>query len=127
MEEEEEEERRKEYLRKLNGPKGRDAVPREINPFAHTQILQPLPGVSYLSTSPVYHEMLAKRKKQKGQLSKGVTRRHITENRITTNIMNFNQPTAVKQFDDMELSVDYHTQVSQNKYMQVDPLPLLNL
>ena len=77
-------------MRKLNGPMGKDAVPREVNPFMSSQLLQPLPGVSYLSTSPAYYEMLAKRKKRKGTLSKGVTRRHITENRITTNIMNFN-------------------------------------
>ena len=114
-------------MRKLNGPMGKDAVPREINPFAQNQVLQPLPGVSYLSTSPVYYDMLAKRKQKKGQLSKGLTRRQITENRISSNIMNYNQPTAIKAFDDMELSVDYHTQVSQHKYVQIDPLPLMNL
>lgn len=51
--------------------------------------------------------MLAKRKK--GKLNKGLTRRKITENRISSNIMNFNSPTAVNDFSDMELSVDYHT------------------
>ncbi len=63
---EEEESQRSEMLRRLNGPGCRDAIPREKNPFAQKQVLQPLPGISYLSTSPVYYEMLAKRKKQKG-------------------------------------------------------------
>ena len=62
-----------------------------------------------MSTSPVYYDMLAKRQKQKGHLSKGMTRRKITENRISSNIMNFNSPTAVGDFSDMELSIDYHT------------------
>lgn len=121
------EEEQRERLRRQNGPGGRDAIPRQPNPFANKQVLQPLPGISYLSTSPVYYEMLAKRKKQKGQLSKGLTRRMITENRISSNIMNFNAPTAVNDFSDMELSVDYHTQVSQHKYMQSNFLPLMNL
>lgn len=69
--------------------------------------------------------MLANRKK-KGQL-KGLTRRKITENRISGNIMNFNSPTAVNDFSDMELSVDYHTQVAQHKYNQSNFLPLMNL
>ena len=80
-----------------------------------------------MSTSPVYYEMLAKRKKQKGKLNKGMTRRKITENRICSNIMNFNAPTAVNDFSDMELSIDYHTQVSQHKYAQSNFLPLMNL
>ena len=73
--------------------------------------------------------MMAKRKKNggKGQLSTGLTRRNITENRISHNIMNYNQPVATSTFNDMELSVDYHTQVSQHKYMQTDFLPLMNL
>ena len=72
--------------------------------------------------------MMAKKKKAgKGQLSTGLTRRNITENRISNNIMNFNQPVASSNFNDMELSVDYHTQVSQHKYMQTDFLPLMNL
>ena len=41
--------------------------------------------------------------------------------------MNFNSPTAVNDFSDMELSVDYHTQVSQHKYNQSNFLPLMNL
>lgn len=90
-------------------------------------MLQPLPGVSYLSTSPVYYEMLEKRKKWKGELQKGQTRRKITEHRISSNIMNFNSPTAVNDFSDMELSIDYHTQVAQHKYHQSNFLPLMNL
>ena len=106
---EEEEKKEQERIKRMNGPAAQDAVPREKNAFASKQVLQPLPGISYLSTSPVYYDMLAKRKKQKGQLSKGMTRRKITENRISSNIMNFNSPTAVNDFSDMELSVDYHT------------------
>ena len=41
--------------------------------------------------------------------------------------MNFNSPTAVNDFSDMELSIDYHTQVSQHKYNQSNFLPLMNL
>ena len=52
-----------ELEKRRNGPGNIDAVPRERNPFAQKQVLQPLPGISYLSTSPVYYEMLAKRKK----------------------------------------------------------------
>lgn len=60
--------------------------------------------------------MLEKRKKWKGELQKGQTRRKITEHRISSNIMNFNAPTAINDFSDMELSIDYHTQVAQHKY-----------
>ena len=41
--------------------------------------------------------------------------------------MNYNSPTAINDFSDMELSVDYHTQVSQHKYAQSNFLPLMNL
>jgi hypothetical protein len=58
-----EEKAQEDYLKRLNGPAAKDAVPRERNPFAHKQVLQPLPGISCLSTSPVYYDMLAKRKK----------------------------------------------------------------
>ena len=33
----------------------------------------------------------------------------------------------LQNFEDMELSVDYHTEVSQAKYLQSDMLPLMNL
>lgn len=40
----------------------------------------------------------------------------ITENRISSNIMAYNQASAVKDFGSMEVSTNYHTQVSVNKY-----------
>jgi hypothetical protein len=58
------------------------------------------------------------------------TRRMITENRISTNIMNFNQASAIKDFGSMEVSTNYHTQVSVNKYVLSTPREdssLLNL
>jgi hypothetical protein len=54
--------------------------------------MQPLPGLSYLATSPTYYEMMARNKKKNKKVSS--TRRQITENRITHNIMSFNQPVA---------------------------------
>jgi len=51
--------------------------------------MQPLPGVSYLATSPTYYEMMARAKKSRST-NPTTTRRNITENRITQNIMSFN-------------------------------------
>jgi hypothetical protein len=66
-------------------------------------VLQQLPGLSYLATSPVFFEMEEALKKthKKKHLSQGMTRRKITSNIISTNIMNFNQPTVLQNFHDM--------------------------
>lgn len=56
-------------------------------------VIQPLPGISYLATSPGYYEMMAHRmgqKTKKGGSQGRQTRRHITEQRITSNIMSYN-------------------------------------
>jgi hypothetical protein len=52
---------------------------------------------------------------KKGKISKN-TRRHITEQRITSNIMTYNQPVALIDNTAMEVSCDYQTQVSQSKF-----------
>ena len=66
--------------------------------------------------------------KRKKQLSLGLTRRKITENNICQNIMNFNQPAPLHSFRDMELSSEYHTQVSPHRFMQQsNMLPFMNL
>ena len=44
------------------------------------------------------------------------TRRQITENRITQNIMSFNQPVAFVDTSNMEVSTEYYTQVNQSKF-----------
>jgi hypothetical protein len=79
-------------------------------------VIQPLPGVSYLATSPTYYEMMARlgKTKRKGPIKQ--TRRHITENRICSNIMSYNQPVALLDSTGMEVSSEFHTQVSQSKY-----------
>lgn len=91
-----------------------------------------MPGISYLAQSPAYFEMLDNRRKQK--LRRGIptmtTRRMITENRISSNIMAYNQASAIKDFGSMEVSTNYHTQVSVNKYVLSTPREdssLLNL
>jgi len=53
-------------------------------------IIQPLPGVSYLATSPTYYEMMARLSKTRKKVPLKSTRRHITENRICSNIMSYN-------------------------------------
>lgn len=77
-----------------------------------------MPGISYLATSPVYFEMqdALKKTRKKVGLSTGSTRRQITENKITQNIMNFNQPTILPSYQDMELSSEYHTQVNTSRF-----------
>jgi hypothetical protein len=81
-------------------------------------MIQPLPGVSYLATSSVYYDMMAQRmkteKKRKGPIKQ--SRRTITESRITSNIMSYNQPVALVDNSIMEISADFLTQVSQSKY-----------
>ena len=79
-------------------------------------IIQPLPGVSYLATSPTYYEMMARLSKTRKKGPIKSTRRLITENRICSNIMSYNQPIALMDSSGMEVSCDYHTQVSQSKY-----------
>jgi hypothetical protein len=53
-------------------------------------------------------EALSKTRKKKHP-TQGMTRRKITAKLISDNIMNFNQPTALQAFNDMELSSEYHT------------------
>jgi hypothetical protein len=53
-------------------------------------MIQPLPGVSYLATSPTYYEMMARLNKTKKKGPIKSTRRLITENRICSNIMSYN-------------------------------------
>ena len=65
--------------------------------------------ISYLATSPTFYEMMANNKnsrKAKATLHKQ-TRRTITKSRITANIMSFNQPTAVVDNSQMEVSSFY--------------------
>jgi hypothetical protein len=68
--------------------------------------------------------MMDNQKRQKarqGQLGGMLTRRMITENRISNNIMEFNQATVIKDFKNMEVSTNYHTQVSVSKYILSSP------
>jgi hypothetical protein len=74
-------------LREVHLPAG-VSIPREPG-LARVGLMQPLPGVSYLATSPTYYEMMARAKKSRST-NPTTTRRNITENRITQNIMSFN-------------------------------------
>jgi len=58
-----------------------------------------------------------------------MTRRKITSNIISNNIMNFNQPTVLQNFRDMELSSEYHTQVNSSRFRQHSSIhvPSINL
>ena len=83
--------------------------------------MKPLAGVSYLTTSPTYYEMMARLKKDKQSTTKSQqvrksTRRMLTENKITSNIMQFNQQSPVRDFSDMQVSLKYQTAVSHSKY-----------
>jgi len=88
--------------------------------------MKPIPGLSYLAQSPAYYEMLENNRRAKitkGLLGTGAkTRRMITENRISKNILIFNQPTAICDFTNMEVSTDYHTQVSVSKFRMASPI-----
>lgn len=51
-----------------------------------------MPGVSYLSTSGFYEDLMQQRKAfQLGHM----TRRNITEHKISSNIMNHNSPVVI--------------------------------
>ena len=62
--------------------------------------MRPMPGVSYLSTSGLYDDMVGSRKAfQLGHM----TRRNITEHKISSNIMSHNSPVVVQNFDTLNL------------------------
>ena len=62
--------------------------------------MRAMPGVSYLSTSGLYEDMMGSKKNfQIGHM----TRRNITEHRISTNIMSHNTPVAHQNFDSLNL------------------------
>ena len=62
--------------------------------------MRPMPGVSYLSTSGLYDDLMGNRSKfQLGHM----TRRNITEHKISSNIMNHNSPVVVQNFDTLNL------------------------
>jgi len=93
-------------LREIHKPAG-VSIPKESG-LSKVGLMQPLPGVSYLATSPTYYEMMSKAKnKRRGNPMN--TRRQITENRITSNIMSFNQPVAFVDTSNMEVSMEYYT------------------
>jgi hypothetical protein len=84
---------------KIEDPFKVTAIPRDYQQIRDSRIraaahngLKPVPGISYLAQSPAYYEMLDNRRKQK--LRRGIptmtTRRMITENRISSNIMAYN-------------------------------------
>lgn len=85
-------------------------------------MIQPLPGMSYLTTSTAFYELQAQRQKTNSQQGKRQqklkrpTRRNITQNRITSNIMSFNQATPAIDNSGMEISSDYQTSVLHSKY-----------
>ena len=96
-------------------PSAITALPRS-QALPKVGVIQPLPGVSYLATSPTYYEMMAQRMHGAKKFGPNQTRRQITESRITSNIMSFNQPVAMIDNTQMEVSCEYQTQVSQSKY-----------
>ena len=62
--------------------------------------MRPMPGVSYLSTSGLYEDMIKSRKPfQLGHM----TRRNITEHKISSNILSHNSPIGVQNFDSLNL------------------------
>ena len=61
---------------------------------------RPMPGVSYLSTSGLYEDLIQHRKAfQLGHM----TRRNITEHKISSNIMSHNSPVVVQNYDSLHL------------------------
>lgn len=84
---EELEARRQRWMLQIQEPSG-PAIPKEPG-LGHLGLMQPLPNVSYLATSPTYYEMMARTRKKK-PMKGSSTRRQITENRITQNIMSYN-------------------------------------
>ena len=59
-----------------------------------------MPGVSYLSTTGAYEDLVSRRHKQNGA---NMTRRNITEYKISSNILNFNSPIGTQNFDNLNL------------------------
>ena len=53
--------------------------------------LRPMPGISYLSTSGLYDELMSKKHGKNGG---NMTRRNITEFKISNNILTHNSPIA---------------------------------
>ena len=62
--------------------------------------MKPIPGVSYLSTSGLYDDLVGDRKRfPPGHM----TRRNITEHKISSNILSHNSPVVVQNFDSLNL------------------------
>lgn len=62
--------------------------------------MRPMPGVSYLSTSGLYEDMIRSRKPfQLGHM----TRRNITEHKISSNILSHNSPIGIQNFYSLNL------------------------
>ena len=61
--------------------------------------MRPMPGVSYLSTTGLYEE-ITRNKRGRNQ---NMTRRNITEFKISSNILNHNSPIAIQNFDALNL------------------------
>ena len=66
--------------------------------------------MSYLSTSGNYFEM----KRHLPQSTKATSRQSITSDRITSNILSFNQPTALIDNHTMEVSSEFATTFNQS-------------
>jgi hypothetical protein len=85
--------RRHRYI-KENNPSKKPAL-KSLNVYPEVGPVQPLPGVSYLTTSATYYELQAARQQQspnekKKPFKRGVirnNRRQLTEERIASNIM----------------------------------------
>jgi len=62
--------------------------------------MKPIPGVSYLATSGLYDDLVGDRKRVPlGHM----TRRNITEHKISSNILTHNSPVVVQNFDSLNL------------------------
>lgn len=80
-----------------------------LKPYSHTALpriktrihySRPIPGVSYLAQTGMYDEVIAKRHAAKGG---NITRRNITEYKISSNILAHNSPVAAQNFDNLNL------------------------
>ena len=83
--------------------------------------MKPIPGVSYLSTSGLYDDLVGDRKRfPPGHM----TRRNITEHKISSNILSHNSPVVVQNFDSLNLGpqLPRHRRFASTFGHQDDPL-----
>lgn len=80
---------------KLHGPQNVSALPPLKKRF---RPMKPIEGISYLANTGLYEDIITKRKN-----AGNMTRRNITEYKISQNILQHNSPIAAQNYDSLNL------------------------